>query len=66
MPHTDYVVRFNAESILYLKQVITGQSPEETTYVWGSSAEGLSFPTLQSAKDMATQIGGGTVGTTRP
>lgn len=63
----DYVVQFNETSNLYLTAIIVDPGNETLpTYQWGNSESAIGYETLQEAKDVATGIGGGTVGTTRP
>lgn len=61
MPKTEYVVKFNENTDLYL---MSYSDPQHCT--WGSPNVALTWATLPEAQSVAAQIGGGTVGTTKP
>lgn len=61
----EFVVYNYNENELYLTGIITGGETAET-YQWGNEENAIVYGTLQAAEAKAAQIGGGTVGTTRP
>jgi hypothetical protein len=62
MPQQEKFVVFDPVTTLYLI-VYTG---EAGTRQWGNSKDAITFDTLVEAQNLATSIGGGTVGTTKP
>ena len=56
-----YVV-YNPANKLYLKSLFQNANG----WIWDEADVAHEFATLQEAEDMATSIGGGTVGTTKP
>lgn len=62
MPHTEYVVKYNESTDLYM----TVYAPEYRNCQWGSPQNALTWSSLQDAQTVATLINSGTVGTTKP
>lgn len=62
MPHTTYVVKFNESTDLYL---LVYSSVWENCQ-WGSPNSAITWDTLGQAQSVASLIGHGTVGTTKP
>lgn len=62
MPKQLYVVKFDTETDLYL--LYFSSNPEHC--LWGNPGDALTWETLPQANAVAAQIGGGTVGTTKP
>lgn len=59
-----FVVYNYEDNGLYLTAEIT--SPGGVMYQWGDPRNALEYETLQEAEAKAVEIGGGTVGTTKP
>lgn len=57
-----YVVKLNETTDLYLKVY----AADFKNCQWGSPAEALTWSTLAQAQTVASAIGHGTVGTTKP
>lgn len=62
MPKTLYVVKLSESIDLYL----TYYSTDPAHCLWGNPNDALVWSTLAEAQAIAADIGGGTVGTTKP
>lgn len=61
MPNNDFVV-YNPNTGLYLVEY----HELDDNHDWGSAEKAKGYATLSAAEDIATNIGSGTVGTSRP
>lgn len=64
MPHTKYVVKFDANTNAYLTSY-TGPL-EYANCDWGSLASAMEFDTLGEVEEIADKINSGTVGLPKP
>ena len=62
MPKNQFVVKFNEATDLYLKVY----SPVFENCQWAGVDEAIAWETLDQAETVASLIGNGTVGTTKP